>query len=237
MPPNLVSGSAVPDRPAIDLSAPVLVYGAGSSSGQFLVQAFRIAGCTNIFAVASSHHNDLLRSLGATQCFDYRSPDVAAQIRAAAAVTKHGRISVAVDIVAAKSSLTILSEVFKPTATHGGGPPSRLAILAPFKDGDSVTNSPDSVMHFTIPDWLEALFADKKDEVELLPVYTFQLDKDPFSRDYIMPILLPRLLEQGAIQPNAVRLMNEGSVLDRVRAGIELLRNNKVSGEKVVVEL
>ena len=236
VPSDLIPTSAAPGRQAVDLTAPVLVYGAGASSGQFLVQAFRIAGCTNIFAVASSHHHDFLRTLGATACFDYRSPDVASQIRTAAASTPYGRISVAVDIVASKASLTILSAVLAPTGSSSD-PPARLAILAPFKDGDTVTNAPDSVMHFTFPAWLDALFAECKDAVTLLPIYTFRMHEDAFSRDYIVPVLLPRLLEQGAIRPNAVRLMQEGGLVDRVRAGVELLSSNKISGEKVVIDL
>ncbi|KIP11808.1 hypothetical protein PHLGIDRAFT_511990 [Phlebiopsis gigantea 11061_1 CR5-6] len=236
VPSSLVSASAVPSRQAVDLSAPVLVYGAGASSGQYLVQAFRIAGCTTIFAVASSHHHDFLRTLGATACFDYRSPDVASQIRTAVASTAHGRIAVAVDVVASKASLTLLSAVLA-APPPGGGAPARLAILAPFKDGATVTNAPGSAMHFTFPAWLDALFADARAAVALLPVYTFRMHEDAFSREYIVPVLLPRLLALGAVRPNAVRLMQEGGILDRVRAGVELLSNNKVSGEKVVVDL
>ena len=162
----------------------------------------------------------------------YRAPDVAAQIRAAAA---GARFSAAVDVVASRASLQILSDVFAPSAGVDG-PPTRLALLAPVKDGDSVTNPRDSAMHLDFPEWLGALFADKA-VVELLPIFTFRLHQDAFSRDYIMPILLPRLLDQGAIRPNAVRLLKEGSLLDRVREGIDLLSNNKISGEKVVVDL
>ncbi|EKM56284.1 uncharacterized protein PHACADRAFT_140921 [Phanerochaete carnosa HHB-10118-sp] len=235
VPPSLVPSSAIPERTAVDLSAPALVYGAGSSSGQFLVQALRIAGFTNIFAVASSHHHTFLRTLGATQTFDYRAPDVVSQIRAAAGSTAYGRFAVAVDPIAARSSLTLLSEILAPSGTAADTPATRLAILAPFKDGDSVTNAPDSAMHFTFPPWLDALFAGK--DVQLLPIFTFQLHGDAFSRENIIPVILPRLLERGEIRPNPIRLLNEGSVLDRVNTGLELLRKNKVSGEKVVVDL
>lgn len=234
VPPSLVPSSAIPERAPVNLSAPVLVYGAGSSAGQFLVQALRIAGFTTIFAVSSSRHHAFLRTLGATETFDYRAPDVVTQIRTSVGATALGDFAIAADPIAARSSLTLLSAILAPKGAPPGAP-TRLAILAPFKDGDSVTNAPESAMHFTFPPWLNALFAEKN--VQLLPIYTFQLHGDAFSRENIVPVILPRLLERGEIHPNPVRLMQEGSVLDRVSEGLELLRTNKVSGEKIVVDL
>ena len=102
IPPSLVPPSNVPNRPAVDVSAPVLVYGAGSSSGQFFVQALSLAGFTDIFAVASSHRHEFLRSLGATQCFDYRTPDFVSHIRSTVALTKNGRFTIAMDPIATR---------------------------------------------------------------------------------------------------------------------------------------
>ena len=72
--------------------------------------------------------------------------------------------------------------------------------------------------------------------VELLPVFTFQLHSDPFAREHFMPRWLPVLLERGEVKPNAVRLLKGGSLLERVKEGVDLLHHNKISGEKVVVE-
>lgn len=52
-----------------------------------------------------------------------------------------------------------------------------------------------------------------------------------------MPKILPELLEKGVIQPNRVKLLDQGSFLERVGVGLDLLRNNKISGEKVVVKV
>ena len=51
-----------------------------------------------------------------------------------------------------------------------------------------------------------------------------------------MPIL-SRLIEIKAIEPNKVRLLKEGTLKERVTEGVELLRDNKISGEKVVVQI
>ncbi len=52
-----------------------------------------------------------------------------------------------------------------------------------------------------------------------------------------MPKILPSLLEKGIIQPNRVHLLDQGTFKERVSAGLDLLRNNKVSGEKLVVKI
>jgi hypothetical protein len=51
-----------------------------------------------------------------------------------------------------------------------------------------------------------------------------------------MPKILPQLLEAGIIKPNRIRLLDEGSLKDRVELGLELLRNSKISGEKCIVK-
>ena len=52
-----------------------------------------------------------------------------------------------------------------------------------------------------------------------------------------MPKVLSELLEKGLLQPNKVRLLKSGTLQERVEEGLDLLRNNKISGEKVVVEV
>jgi hypothetical protein len=52
-----------------------------------------------------------------------------------------------------------------------------------------------------------------------------------------MPKILPSLLESGIIKPNRVRLIDQGSFKERVATGLDLLRNNKISAEKVVVKV
>jgi hypothetical protein len=61
--------------------------------------------------------------------------------------------------------------------------------------------------------------------------------QNDYLRENLFGKVLPALLNTGAIQPNKVRLLDEGSFKDRVAAGLDLLRNNKVSGEKVVVKV
>lgn len=111
-----------PDQPApSDADAPVLVYGASASSGQYTVQTFKLAGYNNIFAIASQRNHAMLKELGAAHCFDYRSPDLVKNILA---VTGGRKIAYAVDTIAVKTSLKAIAAV-----SDGN---TRAAFLLPF---------------------------------------------------------------------------------------------------------
>lgn len=60
----------------------VLVWGAASSVGMYVVQVLRHWGYRHVLAVAARKHHETLRGLGARVCFDYREEDVAAAVAA-----------------------------------------------------------------------------------------------------------------------------------------------------------
>lgn len=49
--------------------------------------------------------------------------------------------------------------------------------------------------------------------------------------------LLSQLLESKLLEPNRIKLLKEGSLRNRTAEGLELLRDNKISGERVVVQI
>lgn len=59
---------------------PVLVWGAASSVGMYLVQVLRAWGYGNVWAVASGRNHEMLKGLGARVCFDYRRKGVVEEI-------------------------------------------------------------------------------------------------------------------------------------------------------------
>jgi hypothetical protein len=52
-----------------------------------------------------------------------------------------------------------------------------------------------------------------------------------------MSKILPQLLANGIIKPNKVRLLDQGTFKERVAVGLDLLRNNTISGEKIIVKV
>ncbi|KAF2735834.1 zinc-binding oxidoreductase [Polyplosphaeria fusca] len=69
LPPNKVS------KPT-----PILIYGASTATGTLAVQYAKLVGAT-VYATASPHNFDLLKSLGADHVYNYRDAGVAAKIR------------------------------------------------------------------------------------------------------------------------------------------------------------
>ncbi|TFY76299.1 hypothetical protein EWM64_g7715 [Hericium alpestre] len=74
---------------------PILVYGASSSVGQYVVQFAKLSGL-KVFATASPKNHALVKSLGADEVFDYHDPEVGAKIKAATG----GKLTHAVDCIA-----------------------------------------------------------------------------------------------------------------------------------------
>lgn len=77
--------------------APILIWGGSSAVGLSAIQLARASGCRNIFTTASPSRHELLKRLGATETFDYSSPNVVAEIASAVAALGKGPISHALD--------------------------------------------------------------------------------------------------------------------------------------------
>jgi hypothetical protein len=60
--------------------------------------------------------------------------------------------------------------------------------------------------------------------------------QDEYLKENLLPKIIPALIELG-LQPNRTRLVEGDQLIDRVKEGLDLLRNNKVSGEKVVIKI
>ncbi|KAI0759307.1 chaperonin 10-like protein [Irpex lacteus] len=209
--------------PPPNADQPILIHGGGSSSGQYTIQLLRLAGYTQIYATASPRNHEYLKSLGATHVFDYRSPSLAQSILAA---TGGKKVPIVIDTIGAKPSIEAYSPVL--------GKETRLAILLPVKKGPTVRNEEQDDMVTDFPPWLY----EATNGATIFGVATFKIFEDPVALDF-MPKFLPKLLESNALRPNRLRLFKEsdGPLLERVNNALDLFRENKISGEKVVIEL
>ena len=104
---------------------PILVYGAGATSGQYVVQLLALAGYKRVVATASPRHHSYLKSLGAAHVVDYKAVDMAQKILHAAG----GIIRFAVDCISTESTLKSISSVVSPEGA--------VAMLLPVTEGRS----------------------------------------------------------------------------------------------------
>lgn len=93
----------------------------------------KAAGYRRIFTTASASHHDYLKSLGASDVFDYRSPTLAAEVIKAAGGKRIDRV---VDCISAEKTITSIADFIDPNGT--------LAILLPYKRGDNVRAAGDT---------------------------------------------------------------------------------------------
>jgi NADPH:quinone reductase-like Zn-dependent oxidoreductase len=93
----------------------ILVYGASSSVGAIAVQ-LAVASGFNVITTASSQHHDLAKSLGATEVFDYKDPDVVAKL--VGALKAAGELVGVYDAIGLPPTLKICAAVLEK---YGGG--------------------------------------------------------------------------------------------------------------------
>ncbi|KAK7690825.1 hypothetical protein QCA50_005926 [Cerrena zonata] len=212
VPSELPAKSSPPEA-----ATPILVWGAGGSTGQYALQVLRLAGYTNVIAVASSHHHEYLRSLGAATTLDYRAKNISEQVLEAAG----NPVKYVFDTIADEQySLQHIAKFV------GAG--SQVAYLLPVRVGatgavQGIKQQPD------IP---------FPDGVELIGVKTaiYHLLNEKFKEE-IQPKILPKLLAAGLIKPNRVREITGNSLAERVNTALSLLRKGEVSGERLVVKV
>jgi 3-methylcrotonyl-CoA carboxylase alpha subunit len=220
---------------------PILVYGAGSTSGQHTIQLLKYAGYTNVVAVASKKHEQFLKTLGAAHVVDYNNPSFAEDVITAAG----GKVELVVDSISLPSTFALIKDVIK-----AGG---RLAYLVPFKSNAGGINGTDGELVQEAPKEIQDTFPEN---VSLIAVSAFFFQKvcgfgapilqedslipsssqDKRLADTLIPVFLPKLIGIG-LQPNRVRLLNHADLLTRVKDGFDLLRQNKISGEKLVIKV
>ncbi|KAK7464437.1 hypothetical protein VKT23_006605 [Stygiomarasmius scandens] len=173
---NLATDTAPPK------TTPILIYGAGFTTGQHPIQLLHVGA----------------------------------------------KIDYVLDCVVAQGTLVRIAQIVNP---NGG----KVALLLPIKEGDNVrgVGGKDNMI-FELPEDKNPLPKGVKE----LGVRNFLYLENSYLKENLMPKILPHLLESGTIQPNRMRLLDEsfGSLEERVGTGLDLLRNNKVSGEKVVVK-
>ncbi|KAJ7181030.1 chaperonin 10-like protein [Mycena filopes] len=219
-----VPSSLPAPSPPSNHDTPILIYGAGSTTGQYALQLLHAAGYTNVAATASLKHHAFLRTLGAVHVFDYASPTLADDV--ARAIGGDGKFALALDAITAEGTLARIAPVLRPDG--------RVALLLPIKAGDTVAaGAAETPFYWTIPDERNPFAA----ETTILYVRTFTYAENPYLKDNLMSKILPELLASGIIQPNRVRLLDQGTFKERVAIGLDLLRNNKISGEKVIVKV
>ncbi|KNG84863.1 putative alcohol dehydrogenase, partial [Aspergillus nomiae NRRL 13137] len=205
-----------------DQHVPIIVWGAGSSVGQFAVQILKYWGYTNVIATASPKHHTKIKGYGAKHVIDYQDPNAVDIIHNILHTESPGLSIRAFDCVSSKSgSLQHLAEIVtRPGSTVAAVLP--VVIRSPsHKEGVHI--SADVVAEAP---WVPG--------VNIHGVISYAFEADTFLKDHLLPEIVPALLKLGAVEPNKYREVQGDSLLQRASTALDILRSGTVSGERLV---
>ncbi|KIV95470.1 hypothetical protein PV10_03124 [Exophiala mesophila] len=187
----------------------ILIYGGSSATGTLGIQFAKLSGY-KVITTASPRNFELLKSLGASEAFDYRDPDVADKIKK----YTNNSLKLVWDTISLEPSAKICADVIAPGGTYG----TILGVKFP-RDDVKMTFS----LGYTAMG-------------EPVRKFTFRMDDTredfEFMKEYLKEV--EPLLAQGRIKPHPPKV---GKGLENVIEGLDLLRHDKVSGQKLVYTL
>ncbi|KAI1458276.1 oxidoreductase-like protein [Annulohypoxylon moriforme] len=199
-----------PNAPA-EKSFPILIYGGSTATGTLAIQYAKLSGL-QVVTTCSPRNFDLVRSLGADHVFDYNSPTVGADILK----VTNGEIAHVFDCISEGSSPAISAEAIGP---KGGKYSALLPVEFPRKDVTSAM----TLGYVAIGEPFSKFGMEWKVTPE-----DFEFGSKFWS-------VTEDLLAQGKLKVHPVSLREGG--LDGILGGLEEMRQNKVSGKKLVYKI
>ncbi|KAK5719102.1 hypothetical protein LTR15_007625 [Elasticomyces elasticus] len=206
---HYILGVPFPDKNAVKLGEPILIYGGSTATGSMAIQFAKLSGY-QVLTTCSPKHFDLMKERGADLVYDYRDAAVGKQIRQDTA----GKITKVFDTVGLDSSAAICADAIGPSGgTHCTLLPvetSRMDVESIFFLGYDITGES----------------------------YKFEGESHPAKPELFewtrkFTTLAEKLWAEGKWQPHS-QSVKEGGLLGAVE-GMNLMREGKgPSGEKWV---
>ncbi|KAL4893818.1 chaperonin 10-like protein [Aspergillus ambiguus] len=187
---------------------PILIYGGSTATGALAIQYAKLSGY-QVLATCSPHNFDMVKQLGADAVFDYRDPDSASAIRE---YTKD-HLRLVLDTISLEPTAKYCDNAI---STQGGHYTALLNIGIERENVNSRWTLGYTAVgeEFKIHD---TVFPAKPEDREFA---------EKFSA------LSEQLLAEGNIKPHKPNVGSQG--LQGVLEGLQLMKDGKVSGEKLV---
>ncbi|KAI0117977.1 zinc-binding dehydrogenase [Nemania sp. FL0031] len=206
--------AATPETPISD-NTPILVYGGSTSCGLMAIQLLKLSGY-NPIATCSPRNFDLVKSFGASDVFDYSSPDIGDIIRAE---TK-GRLRLALDCITDQASTACC---YAALGRPGGRYVSLEACPKEWKTRQAVNASFAFAM--------EAFGA----EVKLQGEYWRPANSEKYEKSVELFRIFRRLLLAGVLRNLPTEIV--GNTFEDILDGLQVLKSGGVSGRRLIVTI
>ncbi|KAH7041503.1 chaperonin 10-like protein [Microdochium trichocladiopsis] len=199
---------------------PILIWGAASSVGQYALQILKFYGYKRLIVTASAQHHAHLQELGASACFDYRSPSVVQDLlKHVTAADKNKEAApvypLIIDCIGSQAgSLSPLSRI-----------PQSGSIVAVMLPVILKRATEDQAPEYSMDVEASAKWADG--------VVTRGVRTHFFAENYLQREVMPTMLAQRNVVPNRFRVVEGATMLERANNAIRELRRG-VSGEKLI---
>ena len=210
------------ELPPVDPKLKVLVWSGASSVGQFVIQMARAIGAY-VIVTASAKHLDWLKSLGASEVYEYSNSETPKRIAEA-----HPDLKYAFDTYSMNGSQAACAASMSKTEA------GKIVSLLPFDHGAVTEANPMAkctfLLLYTISGQRTQIFSADfseeycKEDAKYMTVAASGKDG-----------LFYRLLSSGLVKPNRTSPQTGG--LSGILSGLDRLRHNKVSGEKLVYKI
>ena len=203
-------GMKLPNEPLKE-PAPVLIYGGSTATGTLGIQYAKLSGYT-VLTTCSPRNGELVKAAGADFVFDYNDPDVGQKIRE----HTNDNLHYAWDTISLPASAKICAEAL--SSAPGGKYASLSSVDFPRKDCSSGFTLAYTALGeaFTFGD---IKIPAKPEDYEFAKMF-WELSRE--------------LLAEGKIKAHP-RRVRQG--LEGVLEGLQELKDNRVSGEKLVYTL
>lgn len=198
---------ALPTEPIKD-ATPILIYGGSTATGTLAIQFAKLSGY-KVLTTCSPHNFDLVKSLGADEVYDYKDANSAAAIRK----STNNNLKLVMDCISLEASAAFCDNAI---STEGG----EYSALLSVKIERANVNDRFTLAYTTLGEAFN--FGD------------IQFPAKPEDREHAEKFIAvaQSLLEQGKIKVHRPKVGKDG--LKGVLEGLQLLKADKVSGEKLV---
>ncbi|KAJ6009072.1 hypothetical protein N7499_000974 [Penicillium canescens] len=198
---------ALPTEPIKD-NTPILIYGGSTATGTLAIQFAKLSGY-KVLTTCSPRNFDLVRSLGADEVYDYKDANSAAEIRKAT----DNKLKLAFDCISLEASAAFCDNAL---STEGG----EYSALLNVKIERENVNDRFTLAYTTLGEAFS--FGDIPFPAK---------PEDRAHAEKFIPIA-EGLLNQGKLKVHPPKVGPNG--LQGVMEGLKLLKEDKVSGEKLV---
>ncbi|KAI1384810.1 GroES-like protein [Hypoxylon trugodes] len=198
----------------------ILIWGAASSAGHYIIQVLKYYGYNHIIVTASPRHHEFLKQLGAKECFDYRSPTIVEDLLKKYKQGDAPAFPMIVDCIGSQAgSVAPITKIVSSGTT--------VAIMLPvILKHATEEEAPEYTMDAsTSAQWAEG--------VNVRGVRTHFYWQNQLFKEKLQLEIIPQLLAEGHIKPNRFRIIEGSTLLERATKALAELRKG-VSGEKLV---